>query len=83
MDNLLENVKTTDSEVVAKDIYEFFPELSLNDLTAIIERYKTSDAWADSTEITEEDFDHLQEIMESAGELDKRAPYDKLIYQGK
>ncbi len=83
IDKGLEYVKTTDSEGVAKDIYEFFPELSLNDLTAIIERYKTSDAWADSTEITEEDFDHLQEIMESAGELDKRAPYDKLIYQGK
>lgn len=83
IDKGLEYVKTTDSEVVAKDIYEFFPELSLNDLTAIIERYKTSDAWADSTEITEEDFDHLQEIMESAGELDKKAPYDKLIYQGK
>lgn len=83
IDKGLEYVKTTDSEVVAKDIYEFFPELSLNDLTAIIERYKTSDAWADSTEITEEDFDHLQEIMESAGELDKRAQYDKLIYQGK
>ena len=79
----LEYVKNTDSEIVAKDIYEFFPELSLNDLTVIIERYKTNDAWADSTEITEDDFEHLQEIMESSGELDKRAPYDKLVYQGK
>ncbi len=79
----LEYVKNTDSSVVAKDIYEFFPELSLNDLTAIIERYKTNDAWADGVEITEEDFNHLQEIMTSAGELDKKAPYDKLIYQGK
>lgn len=76
----LEYVKNTDSEIVAKDIYEFFPELSLNDLTVIIERYKTNDAWADSTEITEDDFEHLQEIMESSGELDKRAPYDKLVY---
>ena len=79
----LEYIKNTDSEIVAKDIYEFFPELSLNDLTVIIERYKTNDAWADSTEITEDDFEHLQEIMESSGELDKRAPYDKLVYQGK
>lgn len=79
----LEYVKNTDSEIVAKDIYEFFPELSLNDLTVIIERYKTNDAWADSTEITEDDFEHLQEIMESSGELDKKAPYDKLVYQGK
>lgn len=82
IDKGLEYVKTTDSKTVAKDIYEFFPELSLNDLTAIIERYKTYDAWADSTKITEEDFNHLQEIMTSAGELDKKAPYNKLIYQG-
>lgn len=79
----LEYVKNTDSSIVAKDIYEFFPELSLNDLTAIIERYKTNDAWADSTKITKEDFNHLQEIMTSAKELDKKAPYDKLVYQGK
>lgn len=83
IDKGLEYVKNTDSGVVAKDIYEFFPELSLNDLTAIIERYKTNDAWADSTEITKDDFNHLQEIMTSAGELDKKAPYNKLIYQGK
>lgn len=79
----LEYVKKTDSNTVAKDIYSFFPELSLNDLTEIIERYKTNDAWADSTKISKEDFDHLQDIMISAKELDKKAPYDKLIYQGK
>ncbi len=68
---------------MAEDITEFFPELSIDDLTAIIERYKTNDAWADSTQINENDFDHLQEIMISSGELEKKAPYDKLIYQGK
>lgn len=83
IDKGLEYVKNTDSSIVAKDIYEFFPELSLNDLTAIIERYKTNDAWADSTEITKDDFNHLQEIMQASGELDKKAPYNKLIYQGK
>ena len=79
----LKYVKETDSSVVAKDIYEYFPELSLNDLTAIIERYKTNDAWASSSEITKKDFDHLQEIIISAGELNKKAPFEKLIYQGK
>lgn len=83
VDKGLKYVKETDSSVVAKDIYEYFPELSLNDLTAIIERYKTNDAWASSSEITKKDFDHLQEIMISAGELDKKAPFEKLIYQGK
>ena len=33
--------------------------------------------------ITKKDFEHLQEIMISANELDKKAPYDKLVYQGK
>lgn len=83
VDKGLKYVKETDSSVVAKDIYEYFPELSLNDLTAIIERYKTNDAWASSSEITKKDFDHLQEIIISAGELDKKAPFKKLIYQGK
>ena len=83
IDKGLKYVKETESSIIAKDIYSYFPELSLNDLTAIVERYKTNDAWADSSNITKEDFDHLQDIVISAGELDKKAPYDKLIYQGK
>lgn len=83
IDKGLKYVNETESSIIAKDIYSYFPELSLNDLTAIVERYKTNDAWADSSNITKEDFDHLQDIVISAGELDKKAPYDKLIYQGK
>lgn len=82
IDKGLKYVKNTDSNTIAKDIQEFFPELSLDDLTLIIERYKTNDAWPDSTDITKEEFDHIQEIMISSNELDKKAPYDKLIYQG-
>lgn len=82
IDKGLKYVKNTDSNIIAKDIQEFFPELSLDDLTLIIERYKTNDAWPNSTDITKEEFDHIQEIMISSNELDKKAPYDKLIYQG-
>lgn len=82
IDKGLKYVKNTDSNIITKDIQEFFPELSLDDLTLIIERYKTNDAWPDSTDITKEEFDHIQEIMISSNELDKKAPYDKLIYQG-
>ncbi len=81
IDKGLEYVKNTDSLVIAKDISNFFPENSINDLEKIIERYKTNDAWAESTEISEKDFNHLQEIMISAGELEKKAPYDKLVYK--
>ena len=82
VDKGLKYVKETDSSVVAKDIYEYFPELSLNDLTAIIERYKTNEAWPTSSDITKKDFEHLQDIIISAGELDKKAPYDKLVFEG-
>ena len=82
VDKGLKYVKETDSSVVAKDIYEYFPELSLNDLTAIIERYKTNEAWPTSSDITKKDFDHLQDIIISAGELDKKSPYDKLVFEG-
>jgi len=83
IDKGLKYVKETDSSTVARDIYEYFPELSLNDLTAIIDRYKKGDAWASSTEISEKDFDHLQDIILSAGELDKKAPYNKLVLKRK
>ena len=79
----LKYVQKEDPSIVAKDIYDFFPELSLNDLTAIIKRYKENDAWASNTSISKDDFNHLQDIMISAGELSKKAPYNKLIYQGK
>ena len=80
VDKGLKYVEETDSSIVAKDIYEFFPDLSLNDLTAIIERYKKSGAWAKDSSISEEDFNHLQEIIKAAGELNKKAPYEKLVY---
>ena len=77
----LEYVSKTESSEIAKDIYKFFPDLSLNDLTAIIKRYKDSDAWASNTIITKKEFNHLQDIIISAGELKEKAPYNKLVYK--
>lgn len=83
VDKGLKYVLTTESKTVAKEIYEYFPELSLNDLEKIIDRYKTSGAWPTNSKITKKDFDHLQEIAIEAGQLDKKAPYKKLVYKGK
>lgn len=77
----LKYVYETDNEKIAKDIYEFFPELSLNDLTKIIKRYKDNNAWRKNSKINKKEFIHIEEIMENAGELDKRVPYEKLVYQ--
>lgn len=68
----------TDEEVASK-ILDYFPDTSLNDLVKIVKRYRDNDSWYKTTYIGESDFIHVQEIMESAGTLDKRAPYDKLV----
>ncbi len=44
-------------------------------------RYKEIDAWPDTTEFTQDSWNHLQEIMIEAGQLEEKAPYNKLIYE--
>ena len=72
-------VKSHEAKEIASVILNYFPDVSLDDLTIIIERYKKIDSWYDNVLITEENFNHVQDIMESAGELTKKAPYDKLV----
>lgn len=80
IDKGLKHVREEKESVIAEEIKEYFPELSTSDLTKIIKRYKTNDAWADSTKITKKDFEHLEDIIINAGELEKKVPYDKLVY---
>ena len=66
-------------EEIAKDLVDYFPDTSLDDITTIVKRYKENDSWFETTEINEEDFNHIQEVMENSKALEKRAPYDKLV----
>ncbi len=77
----LEFVKNNNANVIAEKILSFFPDISLNDLTKIVDRYKEGDAWKSNTIITEKEWDHIQEIMIASGELTEKAPYNELIYQ--
>ena len=72
-------VKEKSPEEIAKAIQPAFPDSDLDLLTQVVKRYKDQDSWAADPILNEEDFNHLQDIMEMAGELDKRAPYDELI----
>ena len=76
----LDYVYTNDSKKTAEIILEYFPDTSLTDMTTIVERYKSNEAWKKDITINEEEWDHIQNIVMAAGELDKKAPYDKLIY---
>ena len=75
----LDYVHNHSSKDIAQNIKDYFPDTKEEELTTIIQRYKDIDSWYDTTFITEEDFNHIQEIIKNAGQLDKNAPYNKLI----
>lgn len=77
----LDFVHHSTDEEVANSILEFFPDTSLNDLTKVISRYRSIEAWPKTTTFTESSFNHLQQIMISSGELDEVVKYKDLIYQ--
>ena len=77
----LDFVHNNDSKIIAESIISFFPDTNIDDLTKVIERYKSIDVWPNNTEFKEESFNHLQDIMINANELDERVPYKELIYK--
>ena len=74
-------VHNSSDKKVAEVIIDQFPDTSLDDLTKIVKRYRSIDAWPDNTEFTEEEFDHLQDIMINAKELDSKVPFSDLMYE--
>lgn len=67
------------AEEIADVIIDYFPDTSRNDLIDIINKYKDNDSWFKTTYIEEASFNHIEEIMENGGKLDKKAPYNKLV----
>lgn len=76
----LDFVHNHSDEEVAKAILDFFPDTSLTDLTGVMERYRSIDAWPTTTTFSSESFYHLQDIMMAANELDNTVKYEDLIY---
>ena len=76
----LDFVHNHSDEEVAKAILDFFPDTSLTDLTGVMERYRSIDAWPTTTTFSSESFYHLQDIMMAANELDSTVKYEDLIY---
>ena len=76
----LEYVYMHDAKEIAKIVTSYFPSTSLNDMEIIVDRYKNGEAWKKNIKINENEWLHIQEIIEASGELKKKVPYDKLIY---
>lgn len=75
----MDYVQTHTPEEIAKIIEPQFPETDLDTITTIVTRYYDQDTWKSNLIFEQSSFDLLQDILESAGELEQRAPYEDLV----
>lgn len=69
----------TDKEI-AETIIKQFPDSKIDELEDAIKRYRENDTWPATTKFSKSSFDHLQDIMIDYGEITKKVPYNKLMY---
>ena len=79
----LEFVKNNDEMKIAKSIYKQFPDLSLNDLSTIIKRYKDADSFLDSSYIEEKLLVNLENLLIDNNLFKDYVPYNDLIIEVK
>lgn len=72
-------VDTHMPEEVAEALKDSFPDSDMDLLVTVVKRYKEQDTWCTDPIMKKESLDLLQEVMKTAGELEKEAPYDKLV----
>ena len=75
----MEYVQSHTPEEIAEVIAPQFAETDLDTVTAIVKRYYDQDTWKSNLIFEKESFELLQDILQSAGELEERTPYEKLV----
>lgn len=72
-------VKTHESKEIAEIIAPQFEEMTVEELTTVVERYKEIDAWCNEPLLAEEDLNRLIDVMTLAGELETAVPYEVVV----
>ncbi len=72
-------INETPSVTVAPYLTAYFEGVSANSLAASVERYRAIDAWRTELSMTTDSFNRLQDIIENAGELSRRATLEELV----
>lgn len=75
----MDYVNSHSAEEIAKTIQPQFKETPVDKLAVIVGRYKDQDTWKDDTVFEIESFELLENILEEAGELSARVPYEDLV----
>ena len=75
----MDYVQSHSPEEIAAVIQPQFEENDPETLAAIIARYDEQDTWKEDLIFEEDSFTLLQNILEEAGELERRVPYEDLV----
>ena len=75
----MDYVNSHTPEEIAGIIQPQFKENDLETITTIVKRYQEQDTWKENLVFEKESFELLQDILDSAGELEERVPYEKLV----
>ena len=75
----MDYVNTHTPEEIAKIIQPQFAETDMDTLVTIVTRYYEQDSWKEDLVFEKDSFTLLLDILESAGELEKRPPYEDLV----
>lgn len=71
-------VTATDNEI-ATAVQPFFPDTSIEILEAVAKSYREADCWMQNPIMTEDSFNRLLDVIETAGELKSRVDFTDLV----
>ncbi|MDO4274256.1 MAG: ABC transporter substrate-binding protein [Eubacteriales bacterium] len=75
----MDYVQNHTPEEIAEVIAPQFTETDLDTVTTIVKRYYDQDTWKDNLVFEKDSFELLQDILDSAGELETRVAYEDLV----
>jgi NitT/TauT family transport system substrate-binding protein len=67
------------ADVVAQSIAPYFEDTELDIITSVVERYRSQESFDKNPVLSEAEWNLLQDIIEEAGELEKRVDYSVLV----
>lgn len=75
----MDYVQNHSAEEIAKVIAPQFEDSDEATIAAIVKRYQEQDTWKENLVFEKDSFELLQDILEDAGELEKRVDYAELV----
>ena len=72
-------INNTDSATAAELLKSYFDGTEVSSIETSLDSYKAIDSWQEDMTMTEDSFNRLQDIIDNAGELEKRVTLSELV----